>query len=181
MLISLTTDKPMMFGGTEERCAFGELISIGGLVWAWGTGCHTSAGWVWLLGYCCRQPRCIARRPRCVSSPFYAGAIGGEKNKKISAALAEVVQRHLGVPPSRLYIKVPACAVAAPRRAAEAAPAAAVRAAFSRRPARAAPPADVRTEPHAARLPGPCSPRPPASPQFFDVARTDFGYNGSTF
>ena len=40
---------------------------------------------------------------------------------QISAALAEVVQRHLGVPPNRLYIK------------------------------------------------------------FFDVARTDFGWNGSTF
>ena len=29
VLVSLTTDKPMMFGGTEEPCAFGELISIG--------------------------------------------------------------------------------------------------------------------------------------------------------
>lgn len=77
VMVSLTTDKQMMFGGTEEPCAYGELISI--------------------------------------------GAIGGEKNKKISAALAEVVQRQLGIPPSRFYIK------------------------------------------------------------FYDVARTDFGWNGSTF
>lgn len=77
VLVSLDTGKPMMFGGTEEPCAYGELISI--------------------------------------------GSIGGEKNKKISAALAEVVQRHLGVPSNRLYIK------------------------------------------------------------FYDVARTDFGWSGSTF
>eukprot|EP00887_Chlorella_sp_A99_P000108 scaffold16.g108.t1 len=61
VMISLSTDKPMSYGGTEEPCAYGELISI--------------------------------------------GSIGGEKNKQISAALAEVVQRHLGVPPSRFYIK----------------------------------------------------------------------------
>ncbi|KAL4435465.1 hypothetical protein ABPG77_006227 [Micractinium sp. CCAP 211/92] len=77
VMVSVSTDKPMMFGGTEEPCAYGELISI--------------------------------------------GAVGGDKNKAISAALAEVVQRHLGVPASRLYIK------------------------------------------------------------FYDVARTDFGWNGSTF
>lgn len=77
VMISLTTDKPMSYGGTEEPCAYGELISI--------------------------------------------GAIGGDKNKKISAALAEIVQRHLGVPPARLYIK------------------------------------------------------------FYDVARSDFGWNGTTF
>lgn len=39
------------------------------------------------------------------SFPAPVGAIGGEKNKKISAALAEVVQRQLGIPPSRFYIK----------------------------------------------------------------------------
>ncbi|EFN53805.1 hypothetical protein CHLNCDRAFT_136510 [Chlorella variabilis] len=77
VMVSLETGKQMMFGGTEEPCAFGELISI--------------------------------------------GSIGGEKNKKISAALAEVVQRHLGVPASRMYIK------------------------------------------------------------FYDVARSDFGWNGTTF
>lgn len=76
-MVSVTTDKPMLFGGSGEPCAFGELISIGG--------------------------------------------IGGEKNKAISAALMAVVERHCGVPPSRFYLK------------------------------------------------------------FFDVARSDFGWNGSTF
>ena len=31
VMISLTTDKPMSYGGTEEPCAYGELISIGGI------------------------------------------------------------------------------------------------------------------------------------------------------
>lgn len=31
VMISLTTDKPMCFGGTEEPCAFGELFSIGAI------------------------------------------------------------------------------------------------------------------------------------------------------
>lgn len=44
-------------------------------------------------------------RPTRVLRAIRAGAIGGDKNKKISAALAEVVTRHLGVPASRLYIK----------------------------------------------------------------------------
>ncbi|PSC70071.1 DNA ligase [Micractinium conductrix] len=61
VMVSFEPGKAMIFGGTEEPCAYGELISI--------------------------------------------GAIGGEKNKKISTALAEVVQRHLGVPSSRFYIK----------------------------------------------------------------------------
>lgn len=60
-MISLSTDKPMCFGGSEEPCAFGEVISIGGL--------------------------------------------GGDKNKKISSALAEVVSKKLGVDSSRFYIK----------------------------------------------------------------------------
>lgn len=77
VMVSLTTDKPMCYSGTEAPCAYGELISI--------------------------------------------GAIGGEKNKKISAAIAEVLQGKLKVDPSRFYIK------------------------------------------------------------FVDVARSDFGWNGSTF
>ena len=28
-MVSLTTDKPMMYSGTEAPCAYGELISIG--------------------------------------------------------------------------------------------------------------------------------------------------------
>lgn len=31
VMISLTTDKPMSYGGTEEPCAYGELISIGAI------------------------------------------------------------------------------------------------------------------------------------------------------
>lgn len=76
VMVSLTTDKNMRFGGTEEPCAYAELISIGGL--------------------------------------------GGDKNKAISAALSAVVEK-IGVPSSRFYIK------------------------------------------------------------FYDVARTDFGWSGSTF
>jgi len=30
-MVSLQTDKPMMFGGTEEPCAYGELVSIGAI------------------------------------------------------------------------------------------------------------------------------------------------------
>jgi phenylpyruvate tautomerase len=30
-MVSLDTGKQMMFGGTEEPCAFGELISIGSI------------------------------------------------------------------------------------------------------------------------------------------------------
>mmetsp|Transcript_13139 Transcript_13139/g.32142 ORF Transcript_13139/g.32142 Transcript_13139/m.32142 type:complete len:117 (-) Transcript_13139:297-647(-) len=61
VMISVTTDKPMMYAGTEEPCAYAELISI--------------------------------------------GAIGGAKNKAISAAISEVVQAKLGVPRDRFYIK----------------------------------------------------------------------------
>jgi len=31
VMISLTTDKPMLYGGTDAPCAYGELISIGGI------------------------------------------------------------------------------------------------------------------------------------------------------
>jgi hypothetical protein len=58
----------MCFGGTEEPCAFAELISI--------------------------------------------GSIGGEKNKAISKALAEVLQSHFKVPSNRFYIKV--CLIGVP-------------------------------------------------------------------
>ena len=30
VLVSLTTDRPMSFGGSEEPCAYAELLSIGG-------------------------------------------------------------------------------------------------------------------------------------------------------
>jgi phenylpyruvate tautomerase len=30
-MCSVTTDKPMIYSGTEEPCAFGELISIGAI------------------------------------------------------------------------------------------------------------------------------------------------------
>ena len=76
-MISVSTDKPMLFGGSGEPCAFGELISI--------------------------------------------GAIGEQQNKATSASLAAVVEKHCGVPPGRFYLK------------------------------------------------------------FFDVARSNFGWNGSTF
>lgn len=61
VMCSLTTDKPMCFGGSEEPCAFVQVISI--------------------------------------------GAIGGDKNKKISAAICEVLTAHLGVPADRTYIQ----------------------------------------------------------------------------
>eukprot|EP00878_Enallax_costatus_P007476 GHUV01007829.1.p1 GENE.GHUV01007829.1~~GHUV01007829.1.p1 ORF type:complete len:116 (+),score=19.09 GHUV01007829.1:172-519(+) len=77
VMVSLTTDKPMCYSGSEAPCAYGELISI--------------------------------------------GAIGGEKNKTISAAIAEVLRSKLKVEPNRFYLK------------------------------------------------------------FVDVARSDFGWNGSTF
>ena len=31
VMVSLQTDKQMMFGGTEEKCAYGELVSIGAI------------------------------------------------------------------------------------------------------------------------------------------------------
>ena len=31
VMVSVQTDRPMCFGGTEEPCAFGELISIGAI------------------------------------------------------------------------------------------------------------------------------------------------------
>ena len=61
VMISLKPDTPMSFGGNEEPCAFGELISI--------------------------------------------GAIGGEKNKTISAGLSRILEEKLGVPPKRFYLK----------------------------------------------------------------------------
>ncbi|WIA08676.1 hypothetical protein OEZ85_008103 [Tetradesmus obliquus] len=61
VMCSLTTDKPMIYGGVEAPCAYGELISI--------------------------------------------GAIGGEKNKAISTAIAAVLQQKLNVDPSRFYLK----------------------------------------------------------------------------
>ncbi|PNW69968.1 hypothetical protein CHLRE_17g700100v5 [Chlamydomonas reinhardtii] len=61
VMASVTTDKPMIYGGTEEPCAFGYLMSI--------------------------------------------GSIGGDKNKKISAAICEVLTAKLGVPANRVYIQ----------------------------------------------------------------------------
>lgn len=51
----------MLFGGSEDPTAYGELISIGGL--------------------------------------------GPEINEQLSAALAEILQMKLSVPPARFYIK----------------------------------------------------------------------------
>lgn len=62
VLVSLRTDVPLCFGGTEEPAAYAELLSI--------------------------------------------GAIGGEKNKTISAALSAVLAAKLNIPANRLYIKV---------------------------------------------------------------------------
>lgn len=61
VMVSVQTDKPMCYAGTEEPCAYAELISI--------------------------------------------GSIGGDKNKKISASIAEVVKSKVGVDSSRFYIK----------------------------------------------------------------------------
>eukprot|EP01025_Chloroclados_australasicus_P005516 TRINITY_DN1169_c0_g1_i1.p1 TRINITY_DN1169_c0_g1~~TRINITY_DN1169_c0_g1_i1.p1 ORF type:complete len:196 (-),score=8.91 TRINITY_DN1169_c0_g1_i1:230-766(-) len=77
VMISLRCDVSMCFAGSEEACAYAELISI--------------------------------------------GAIGGDKNKTISASLAQVLEEKLKVPRNRFYLK------------------------------------------------------------FYDVARADFGYNGTTF
>lgn len=90
----------MMFGGTEEPCAYGELISIGG---RFCRCCRGRAG----PRHDAAELRGLRRLVQSKSKLHHnAGAIGGDKNKKISAALAEVVTRHLGVPASRLYIKV---------------------------------------------------------------------------
>eukprot|EP00879_Flechtneria_rotunda_P003876 GHRR01004116.1.p1 GENE.GHRR01004116.1~~GHRR01004116.1.p1 ORF type:complete len:108 (+),score=20.79 GHRR01004116.1:229-552(+) len=62
VMVSLTTDKPMCFAGTEAACAYGELMSI--------------------------------------------GAVGGAKNKEISAAIAAVMSAKLRVDPSRFYFKI---------------------------------------------------------------------------
>ena len=50
-MVSLTTDKQMMFGGTEEPCAYGELISSeradDGLcqnAWMMSDGCAAALG-----------------------------------------------------------------------------------------------------------------------------------------
>lgn len=52
-----------------------------------------------------RAPACTpAHMHRCCFNRVLA-IPPGDKNKKISAALAAVVQKHLGVPPSRFYIK----------------------------------------------------------------------------
>jgi hypothetical protein len=60
-MISLRGGVPMLFGGSEDPTAYGELISIGGL--------------------------------------------GPEINEQLSAALAEILQTKLSVPPARFYIK----------------------------------------------------------------------------
>lgn len=59
VMVSLTTDKPMSFGGSEEPCAYAELISIGSF----------------------------------------------KDTAAISGAIMSVVEHHLGVSPSRFYIK----------------------------------------------------------------------------
>jgi phenylpyruvate tautomerase len=61
VMISLRGGVPMLFGGSEDPTAYGELISIGGL--------------------------------------------GPEINEQLSAALAEILQMKLSVPPARFYIK----------------------------------------------------------------------------
>ena len=60
--VSLKTDTPMVFGGTEEPTAYGELLSI--------------------------------------------GAIGGDKNKKISKLVADILTSKFGVPSDRFYLTV---------------------------------------------------------------------------
>ena len=116
----------MSYAGNEEPCAYGELVSIGGIGGeknkkAGGGGGVRRAGGAGSCS-CCRRHR----RQRCQADSVPAAAPSGPLAlaaacSQISAALAAVVQQHLGVPPSRLYIK------------------------------------------------------------FFDVARSDFGWNGSTF
>ncbi|KAG2501466.1 hypothetical protein HYH03_001246 [Edaphochlamys debaryana] len=61
VMCSLHTGKSMIYGGSEEACAFGYLMSI--------------------------------------------GSIGGDKNKKISAAICEVLTAKLGIPAARVYIE----------------------------------------------------------------------------
>ncbi|KAK9830211.1 hypothetical protein WJX72_010356 [[Myrmecia] bisecta] len=61
VLVTLRTDTPTCFGGSEAPAAYGELLSI--------------------------------------------GAIGGDKNKSISAAISEVLKVQLGVPSDRFYLK----------------------------------------------------------------------------
>ena len=140
VMVSLQTDKQMMFAGTEEQCAYGELVSIG----ASGGDKNKKVGEPQQLARSsssraippvCECPR-IAQPAHSVVLTLVLGCANPTSAlptalclptaaplvlSQISAALAEVVQRHLGVPPNRLYIR------------------------------------------------------------FCDVARTDFGWNGSTF
>lgn len=60
-MVSINAGKPMSYAGTQEPCAYAEIISI--------------------------------------------GALGGAKNKTISAAVSKVVADHIGVPADRFYIK----------------------------------------------------------------------------
>eukprot|EP00877_Chromochloris_zofingiensis_P014783 jgi/Chrzof1/9559/Cz04g07250.t1 len=43
--------------------------------------------------------------PAAYAELLSIGAIGGDKNKKICAAISEVLQAQLGVPPNRFYLK----------------------------------------------------------------------------
>ncbi|GLC54386.1 hypothetical protein PLESTB_000858200 [Pleodorina starrii] len=63
VMCSLATDRPMIFSGSTEPCAYGWFMSV--------------------------------------------GAIGGEKNKTISAAICEVLATQLSIPAARVYIEEP--------------------------------------------------------------------------
>ncbi|GLC43146.1 hypothetical protein PLESTM_001435700 [Pleodorina starrii] len=69
VMCSLATDRPMIFSGSTEPCAYGWFMSV--------------------------------------------GAIGGEKNKTISAAICEVLATQLSIPAARVYIEAVAVAAEA--------------------------------------------------------------------
>lgn len=60
-----------------------------------------------MVSVSCGKPMCYAGtgEPCAYGEIISIGAIGGSKNQKISAALADVVYKHLAVSPDRFYIK----------------------------------------------------------------------------
>lgn len=111
----LTVDSVMQcYSGTEAPCAYGELISIGGIGGAKNkevccTGSGVEGGTCTAL-FCVRleaSKRCATQQ--CTSfSPSADGVAAAclQSAQQISAALSKVLKAKLNIEPNRFYLKV---------------------------------------------------------------------------
>ena len=103
VMVSLRADTPMCFGGTEEPCAYGELVSIGAI----GGDKNKKVRGVRPAERCTLgvQRRAAADPAACRPCCLAPLTPPSPPPVQISAAVAAVVEEHCGVPPARFYLK----------------------------------------------------------------------------